>query len=150
MNTTATKETPPGGQNGCQKRLKKMDSTPDLFLTCQADVDGCLTHSSQLLCLDHSTVALSSLGVCQGWWPSVTFRPVSYPDSSRRPRSGETDAVVGGRVGGKRLLLLDEGPADVSRQDVGSGSSTRDACQRHSGWRGRTVMVLLSEGGDRI
>lgn len=94
----------------------------------------------------------------------MTFRPVSYPDSSRCLRSGETDAAVGegggggwggglcgrGADGGKRLLLLDEGPADVSRQDVGSGSSTRDACQCHSGWRGRAVMVLLSDGGDRI
>lgn len=49
-----------------EKAKKKMDSTPDLFLTCQADVDGCLTHSSQLLWLDHSAVALSSLRCLSG------------------------------------------------------------------------------------
>lgn len=80
----------------------------------------------------------------------MTFRPVSYPDSSRRPRSGETDAAVGGWVG-CGWVAVDEGPADVSRQDVGSGSSARDACQRRGGWwRGRTFTALLSDGGDRI
>lgn len=42
-------------------------------------------------------------------------------------------------------LMSDVGPADVSRQDVGSETSTRDMCQHSRGWRGRTSMLQLKE-----
>lgn len=80
--------------------------------------------------------------VLSGGWLSVTFRPVSYPDHSRRPRSVRQMLLLG-------RLVLDGGPADVSRQDVGSEASTRDACQRSRGWRGRTSMLQLAERRQR-
>lgn len=42
-------------------------------------------------------------------------------------------------------LVSDVGPADMSRQDVGSEASMRDVCQRNRGWRGRTSMLQLKE-----
>lgn len=46
-------------------------------------------------------------------------------------------------------LVLDGGPADASRHDVGSEASTRDACQRGRGWRGGTSALQLAERRQR-
>lgn len=70
----------------------------------------------------HSLFKASFFSFSQSWWLSVSFRQMSYPDSSHCPRLEETDAAVCG-------LLVDKGRANLSRQDVGSKSSARDVCQ---------------------